>query len=89
PNSANLLRLPLNQRRKVLQLTPAAFAGSFLYIAFMLQRYEKRERDTNKNAFILYPSEIVARRSQGKEKKYELRKQVGNNLPSITINKHQ
>ena len=42
PNSANLLRLPLNQRRKVLQLTPAAFASSFLYIAFMLQNYEKK-----------------------------------------------
>ena len=46
PNSANLLRLPLNQRRKVLQLTPTAFASSFLYIAFMLQRYEN-ERYTN------------------------------------------
>ena len=41
PNSANLLRLLLNQRRKVLQLTPAAFASSFLYIAFMLQNYKK------------------------------------------------
>ncbi len=52
PNSANLLRLPLNQRRKVLQLTPAAFASSFLYIAFMLQRYEKILNYASKLAII-------------------------------------
>ena len=52
PNSANLLRLPLNQRRKVLQLTPAAFASSFLYIAFMLQSYEIILNYANKLAII-------------------------------------
>ena len=39
PNSAILLRLSLSQRRNVSRLTPAASANSYLYIAFMLQRY--------------------------------------------------
>ena len=52
PNSANLLWFSLSQRRNVSRLTPAAFANSYLYIAFMLQRYEKILNYASKLAII-------------------------------------